>query len=387
VSALDWLLWAIAAGGAGGRLLALRGLGRVFDPRWRLDPAPAGQTSTTPVSVCVPARNEAGNIARLLGSLVAQDHPHLEIVVVDDASEDATATLVAEVAAREPQVRLVRGSGPAPGWTGKNYALHLATQHATGEILLFVDADTYHDVSAVRTVAVEMDRGLDVLVVLSGQEVPSLAEQVVNPFFWGFLLSLVNPAEAEDPHKPDAAMGNGQFAAFRRGPYLAAGGHGAVRDRTIEDVALVRHLKRAGARYALRVGPRLTQTRMYRSLGEIWNGFAKNAAFVDKAHKPRDAALTLVAVGLMAQAELWPLAGLALGGELAILAVVQWVLILWGRSIVYRKLCVEPVGLLPYVLQPLGGLAGCLLVLESLRRGLFGRGAVWKGRHLAGPSV
>ncbi len=384
---MSWVIGLIAVGGLGGRLLALRGLAWIHDPRWRLEPAPPSARSSTRVSVCVPARNEAANILTLLGSLVAQDHDDFEVIVVDDGSEDGTGDLVEQVAARHPQVRLLRAPPLPEGWTGKNHALHVAVAASVGEVLLFVDADTEHHPGAVRTVAVAMDRGLDVLVVLSGQRVPTLWEQVVNPFFWGFLLSLVNPVAAEDPKRPDDAMGNGQFAAFRRGPYLTVGGHGAVRDRIIEDVALVRVLTRAGARYALRVGPNLTQTRMYRSLGDIWRGFSKNAAFVDQAHRLRDFFLTTTAVALMAQAELWPLVGIWLGGWVTLAAAIQLGLVWWGRSLLYRKIVVDPVGTGVLLLQPLGALIGCAIVVNSLRLGLFGGGARWKGRSVAGPSV
>lgn len=381
------ILALVAVGGLGGRLLALRGLGRIFSPRWRLDPAPPGSTSDTFVSVCVPARDEAENLPRLLASLRAQDHGAFEVVVVDDGSRDATPDLVRAAAAEDPRIRLVTAPPLPAGWTGKNHALSVAVGATRGEILLFVDADTVHHPAAVRTVACEMDRGRDVLVVLSGQEVHTLGEQLVNPFFWGFLLSLVDPARAEDPRRPDEAMGNGQFAAFRRGPYLAAGGHGAVRDRTIEDVALVRVLTRTGARYALRVGPALTHTRMYHSLGEVWRGFSKNAAFVDPAHRGRDTALTLVAVGLMAQAELWPLVGVWFGGWVAVAAVIQFGCIVWGRSIVHRRLVVHPVPLGVLLLQPIGAVLGCAVVVNALRLGLGRRGASWKGRVVRGGAV
>ena len=384
---MDWLVGLIAVGGLGGRLLSLRGLAWLRDPRWRLEPAPPTDRSPTRVSVCVPARNEAANILTLLASLVNQDHDAFEVIVVDDGSEDGTGELVEQVAARDPRVRLVRAPPLPAGWTGKNHALHVAVEASVGEVLLFVDADTEHHPSAVRTVAVVMDRGLDVLVVLSGQRVPTLWEQVVNPFFWGFLLSLVNPVAAEDPRRPDDAMGNGQFAAFRRGPYLAVGGHGSVRDRIIEDVALVRVLTRAGVRYALRVGPTLTQTRMYHSLGTLWHGFSKNAAFVHPAHRVRDGLLTTTAVALMAQAELWPFVGLFLGGWVTVAAALQLGLVWWGRSLLYRKVVTNRVGSGVLLLLPIGALIGCAIVVNSLRLGLRGRGARWKGRAVVGPSV
>src|SRR5690606_28279242 len=87
----------------------------------------------------VPARNEEENLARLLPSLLAQDYPAYEVVVVDDASEDGTWAVLEAHA--DPRLRAVRGEGPPPGWLGKPHALHVAAGRATGAVFLFLDAD------------------------------------------------------------------------------------------------------------------------------------------------------------------------------------------------------------------------------------------------------
>ncbi len=404
ISGAGCLLLAVALTGFLGQLgglLATRGLLR---PRWRLDPAhgaaahePAGLAGGPRISVCVPARDEAACIAACVGSLSRQSWADREIIVVDDHSSDGTAEIVAALAAADPTIRLIRSAPLPEGWGGKCHALHQAVAASTGEILLFVDADTVHHPGALATVAREMEGAgggtgaVDLLVVLGGQQVGTLWERIINPVFWGYVFQLLNPAACEDPSKPEDILGNGQFAAFRRGAYLRAGGHAAVADVVIEDVALAKRAKAAGARCRLRLGPLLTQTRMYRSFGEVWRGFSKNVAVV-RAGSARDAVLFLIANGFMFHAELWPWIGLGIGigggvgygGAVAALAAGQ-IACVWGRRfLIYREVC-RPEGLerspALYLLQPVGSLLAGLIHLNAIRVGYLRRG-VWKGRAL-----
>ncbi len=373
---------------AGGRWLALRNLGRLVGRRNA--PEPAEVVRNCRVSVCVPARDEERVIGRLLGSLCSQDAADLEILVVDDHSVDRTGAIIDEYAARDPRVRRIVPPALPDGWLGKNHALHVASRHATGDVLLFVDADTVHHPGAVRT-ALAWLGDADVLVVLSGQEVGTWAEHVVSPFFWCLVLSAVNVVAAEDPVQPDEAMGNGQFAMYRAGPYRALGGHEAVRDVVVEDVSLVRRLKHAGARYRLRVGPDLTRTRMYRSFGEVWRGFSKNVAVVRPDHRVVDSIVTLGVITLVALAELGPWIAFAVGGWCVLPGLLHLAALLWMRSAVLRRICREPGGAWPgrpaasawALLQPVGAVLGVLVFCNALRL-QWTRGAMWKGRALQG---
>src|SRR5262249_35492885 len=107
-------------------------------------PAAAEEEALPSVSIIVPARNEERALATLLRSLLVQEYPNIEIVVVDDASTDATCRIAAEFAQADSRVRVLQGSSPALGWTGKNYACYQGAQAASGEWLLFTDADTEH---------------------------------------------------------------------------------------------------------------------------------------------------------------------------------------------------------------------------------------------------
>lgn len=390
--------WLVAYGGALFRWAAAGRIREVLGPRWRLAPAPIGEPDpAVTVSVCVPARDEAAVIDRLLASLDAQDHVNTEVIVVDDRSSDATGDR-----ARTHRCRVVQGSEPPEGWLGKQWALNGAAEAATGEILCFVDADTWHHPAAIRTCAAEMERdGLDVLVVVSGHALGTWWERWVMPFFWAALLSFLNVAHADDPARPNDAMGNGQFWLVRRSAYDRIGGHGAVKDRLAEDVAIVRELKAAGGKFRLRFGPELTRTRMYTGLRSLWRGFQKNAAVVDPARPGLSITLTCLAAVFSVQAELWPWIVFALAPTLGgiwahpvalALAVFQLGTILLGRSRVYAAVCDGPSGTRlsrnPIALlgQPIGAVIGILAMLNSLQAQLRGA-TVWKGRRVRGRSL
>lgn len=378
------VLGASALVGAG-RWLALRNLGRLL--RRRL-PEAGPLTHHPTVTVCVPARDEAAVIGRLLTSLRAQEWAPLEIVVVDDHSTDATAAIVGAHAAEDPRVRLVQAPELPDGWLGKNHALHVASQHASGELLLFVDADTLHHPRAVHDAVAALGEA-DVLVVLSGQELGSWAEKVISPFFWSLVLPAVDPAAAEDPARPDDAMGNGQFALMRASAYRAAGGHAAVRDVVVEDVSIVRRMKHAGAGYRIVSGPDRTRTRMYRSFGEVWRGFSKNVAVVRPDHRLADTCLTAALILLVAVAELGPFVAFAFGGWGWWTGGVHLMALVWMRSAILRRMGRQPSDAWPgtpvsglwALAQPVGAVLGLALFTHALW--LQGRrGARWKGRAL-----
>jgi chlorobactene glucosyltransferase len=370
---------------------------QVLHPRWRLDPADPSVTAALSVSVCVPARNEAAVIDRLLDSLDAQDHARTEVIVCDDRSTDDTAAR-----ARGHRCTVVSGSEPPADWIGKQWALRNAVAAATGDVLCFVDADTWHHPAALRTSLALMEReNADVLVVVSGHALGSWSERLVLPFLWSALLSFLDVPNAENPARPQDAMGNGQFWLVRRAAYDRIGGHERVRNRLVEDVAIVRELKGAGASLRLRFGPELTRTRMYTGFGALWAGLEKNAAITDPARPVLSATLSILALLLTVFAELWPLVvaggALALGGAwthpaVLALAVAQLFFILLGRARVFAALCDGASGTRlsrnPAVLlaQPLGTLLGMVIMVNSLQAQLRGTTG-WKGRRVRGRSL
>ncbi len=226
----------------------------------RLSPRPTPGRPTA--SILVPARNEAENLRRTLPALLRQGA--LEVLVLDDLSQDETAQVAQEVAGGHPGFRLLRGKPLPEGWRGKNWASWQLAQAARGEVLVFTDADVLWEEGALGGLLAALE-GKDLVSALPRQE--GGPEGVVVAFVMNGLFSFL-------PHPVLEAfrVANGQVLAFRKEAYWAMGGHRAVREEVLEDVALAR---RAG-RYGLYLGQDLFRVRMYKSYLEALEGFGKN---------------------------------------------------------------------------------------------------------------
>lgn len=266
-----------------GTLLSLGHLGlavqlvRAVRANVRVPLAPAPEPPPL-VSVIVPARNEEGNIAACVRSLLAQEYPNLEVIVLDDRSTDRTGAILAGLVATDPRLTVLAGAPLPEGWVGKCWAVHQAAQRARGDWLLFTDADTVHGPATVGSVVrFAQERGADLLSLGTGQRLETFWEKALLPWILALIvLGGGSVAEVNDPRSP-VAKANGQFLLFRAAAYRALGGHAAVRDQLVEDFELARLVKRSGYRLLLADGRHLVTTRMYRGLREIWEGFSKNS--------------------------------------------------------------------------------------------------------------
>ena len=296
-------------------------------PRHWADDAPR-------VSVLVPVRNEEVNIGHCIRSLVAQDYPNLEIIVLDDDSTDGTAAIV--LAVRDQRVRLVPGAALPQGWTGKSWACHQLSEHARGDLLCFVDADTVLSPDALsRAVGAVEEHGLGLLSMLLRSSTRTFAAGLVLPMVNYAMLALIPAILIEKAAFRRVAVALGPFIMVTRSAYGAAGGHAAEPAHLVDDVRLARAMKAAGHRISLRNGTALVSTRWYSSFREIWNGFSKNA-YGALGYRPGVALATLFVVGPFL---LLPFARLGTGivsGQVAVLPVVQVVLILATRTISSR---------------------------------------------------
>ena len=230
------------------------------------------------VSVVIPARNEARNIERCLRSVLGSKHPDLEVIVVDDHSTDETGGLARAIALDDARVRVIMPDPLPDGWFGKQWACTAGAAVATGEILLFTDADTVHapDLMA-RSVNAMRARGADLFSVAGRQELGTFWERAVQPQMFGILVARYGSTErVSNATRPEDAIANGQCIFITRAAYDASGGHAAVRDKVAEDLALAQRFVRQGRRLALVAGLDQLGTRMYTSLDEIVRGWRKN---------------------------------------------------------------------------------------------------------------
>ncbi len=247
-------------------------------PRWVLTPGEPPAAPEIPVSVVIPARDEVRNIGPCLDAVLAQDHPTLQVVVMDDGSTDGTAEVLAKYD-DDPRVTILSGDGAGlpEGWYGKPWALQRAQAAATGDWLLFTDADVRLAPEAVsRAVAWAEREQLGLLTGFGDGVMVSFWERALQPAVAGLILAGNDLDVVNDPDKPDRVIANGQFLLFTREAYDAVGGHEAVRSDILDDVGLAKAVVAAGHKLHCLYMRHIFACRMYTNLGEIWEGWTKN---------------------------------------------------------------------------------------------------------------
>ncbi len=329
-------------------------------PRLRPQPLPAPSGAARPrarVSLLVPARNEARTLPRTLPGLLAQGAD--EVLVLDDHSSDATAQV-----ARELGAVVISGQPLPDGWYGKPWACQQLGEAASGDILIFTDADVQWRPGALGAVLQELeDKQADLLSVLPRPERLTLGTRVLTPLVDAVVLCYLPYPLISWPY-PSLSTGNGQLMAFRRTAFEQAGGYHAVRDQILEDTQFARRLKAQGGRLTLALGAGAVGVTMYESYPASVAGFGKNSLAIHLHSRP-----------LLLLSALWHLAAYTLPWLLP----APWWLRLAGlleRSLVNlvtgRR---RPLDLAEGLLSPLTP----LLALPVYRRAL-GRQVTWKGR-------
>lgn len=245
-----------------------------------LHAVPAGQPAAVlpRVSIVVPARNEARSIAEAVGSHLQQDYPDWEVIVVDDQSTDETGAILDELARTHPRLRVIHNDELPPGWLGKPHALQLGAEAATGDLLLFVDADVRYAPGLLRaTIGLLERRGWDFLSLLPRVEMVGFWERVLMPFVPGaFYTGLGLLANLDGIHWMAAGGGPGNL--IRRDAYRAIGGHAALASSVVDDVRLAMRTKQHGYRCRIVRAEELVRLRMYHGFREVFDGFTKNVS-------------------------------------------------------------------------------------------------------------
>ena len=318
-------------------------------------------------------------------SILASAYHPFDVVVVDDRSTDDTATIVERLAAGDSRVRLVRGAPLPEGWYGKPWACAQGAEQATGSLLLFTDADTWHEPELLgRAVAALQRERADLVTVSPHQRCVTFWERVVMPQVWLLLGVRYHPSRVNRARRERDVIANGQVILTTREAYTAAGTHSAVRHEVAEDLALAQAYFRHGRRLHFAFADRLMETRMYQSLPGLVEGWSKNIYLGGRRSFPGQPVLqALVPVMLALALGFWlaPPAlllaaalGAAPGGLVwpALAAVGLslgfWMLISYGMRI--------PVGY--GLLYPLGALMTLYIAARSTWRG--GRRVEWRGR-------
>ena len=359
-----------------GRLVAdLRPVPRGARPGGR----PIGRSG---VSVVVPARNEAATIGTLLGSLRHLATAPAEVVVVDDGSEDTTGAV-----ARQAGATVVELAGPPPGWTGKAWACQAGADATTGDLLVFLDADTALEPDALDGLLEVHRRHGGLVSVQPFHEVRRPYEQLSAYFNVASLMA----SAAFGPRPARRPMAFGPCLVTSRADYERAGGHAAVREEILDDVQLAVAYGRAGLPVRCLVGGPAMRMRMYPGgVRQLAEGWTKNIASGASAAEPR--ATTAVVAWVAAHHAVAVGAALALveavGGPTGVPAAghpalwaVAWVAVAAQLRAVLRR--IGSFRWWAWALFPVPLLAFDLLFARSAARTLLRRSVRWRGRDVA----
>jgi glycosyltransferase involved in cell wall biosynthesis len=283
---------------------------------------PAVPLAATPprLSVVVPARDEGTTIGRALESLLAQNYPDLEVIAVDDRSSDATGDVLRAVAANDPRLLVLRVDDLPAGWLGKNHALWRGADRATGEWLLFTDADVVFARGALgRAIAYASAEGLDHLTLAPHLAARGLLLRAFVAFFGYAFVALWGAYLANDP-KSKRGVGIGAFNLVRRSAYERIGTMRALSLRPDDDIRLGRRLRGFGFRQRVLNGNELLSVEWYPTLGSAVRGLEKSM-YSSMEYRIVDAVAVLLYLGATM---VWPFAGVVLLGGIdrVLLAIV-----------------------------------------------------------------
>jgi len=363
----------------------MRGLVDISRPEWDREPAPAGGNPR--VTIIVPARNEEKSIAQALSRLVELDYSNYEVIAVDDRSIDRTGAIMDEFssggcaglpaslakAGSRPRLAIVHIHELPPGWMGKAHAMWTAARMATGDWLLFTDADVmFRPDSLRRAVAYAEAERADHLVLFPRILMKRPGEKMMLAFFQLLFVFGHRPWKVADPRAKDH-MGIGAFNLVRRGVYQAIGTHEALRFDVVDDMKLGKLIKEAGFRQRNVLGEDLLVVRWAEGALGVVRNLTKNFFAVLSFQTWRAVAFSMAAAWFN-----WlPFAGLVWAHGWArlpyALALASIFLLYVGMSL-FSDVRPWYVGL-----HPVSTLMFIYIVLRSMGLALWNDGVEWRG--------
>jgi dolichol-phosphate mannosyltransferase len=362
VAPVEPMIAAAAAAAAAG--------GRISPETVASDTVASDTVASGTIAVVIPARDEAARIGPVLAAVVGAPGVS-RVIVVDDASTDATAEV-----ARAAGAEVIHGLTLPPGWAGKAWALQQGIERAGTDWVVTLDADTRPDPDLpAALVARAVSERCEFLTVGGRFDCPTAGAQWLHPAMLTTLVYRFGPSGSAAIPPPHRTMANGQCMTLCRVPFLAAGGLSLVAGQPVEDVALARALATAGWSVRFLDASEMLTVRMYETLAETWQGWGRSLAL--PGVEPRRRQLIDLAVVLAAQSLALPRV-LSRRGDAVDLALLALRLgTLAGTAPAYERRTAA------YWLSPLADLPATL----ALALGIFRPRQTWRGRVYETPST
>ena len=275
VEILNYSLTAILIGICGAWIFLLRSMINSFISTPYLDKFKSIKHDNPKVSIILPARNEEEFIGKCLESLIEQDYPNYEIIAIDDSSEDSTWEIISKYSKQSSKIIPVSARPKPDGWMGKNWACMEGYKKATGDLLLFTDADTTHSKN-VLSLAVShlISLNLDALTVIPKMLSMDYWTRIALPMLSTFLHTRFSAIRVNDPSKKTGYF-FGSFFIMNRKTYNSIGTHESVKQEIIEDGALGKKVKHSGFKMKMVRGDHLIGAIWARDRTTLWNALKR----------------------------------------------------------------------------------------------------------------
>jgi chlorobactene glucosyltransferase len=342
-----------------------------------------GQTLKNPplISILIPARNEAENISRCLKSLLKQDYPNLEIIVLNDNSTDETCKVVNEIAQKDSRVRLVDGAPLEEGWIGKNFASHQLAKQAKGEYFIFTDADTLHFPKTVSSaLGALIATKVDALSIYPRQIMVTFAERMTVPIINTALQCFIPFILIKKSKSPLFCTALGQFMMFKREVYEKIGGYETIKGHLVDDIQISKKVKKSGYKFMIFDGRNSIFCRMYKSLKGVIIGLAKSIYPAFNGNVLALFSFTgVLTATLLVPFILLPLGAFLFDWPVAVirLMIIQVIIVMAIKMIFairYKQRMID------ILLAPVSMAIIDALIFVSFFQAKYGEGLSWKGR-------
>jgi len=334
---------------------------------------PAQDLACSNISLIFAARDEEEKLPAALATLATLDYPHLEIIGVDDRSQDATGRILDDFATAHPRFRAVHVKELPSGWLGKPHALQKAYETSTGEWLLFTDADVRFKPDVLRrAVALAEERKLDHLTLVCNVEMDGFWEKTLLTFF-GLAFHLSTDANNVSNPNSRAYVGIGAFQLLRRTTYETIGTHRCLAMEVVDDMKLGKLVKRGGFRSCAGIAQDFVSVRWHAGAGNVIRGVTKNL-FAALGYNLAFAAISLIGVILLNIAPF--IAVFAGHGWIRLFSAIAVVVALCMHGSVDMVNGVSPLYALTH---PIGALVFCYMIVRSVAVTLWQGGVTWRG--------
>lgn len=340
---------------------------------WLKDFAPAEDADCPRISLIFAARDEEEKLPAALATLAALDYPSLEIIAVDDRSQDSTGAILDEFARAHSRLRVLHVTELPNGWLGKPHALQTAYEASSGEWLLFTDADVRFAPDVLRRAArLVRERGVDHLTLFGDVEMHGFWETTLLTFFGMAFHLATDPYRVGNPHSR-AYVGVGAFQMVKRAAYEAAGTHRRLAMEVVDDMKLGKIVKQAGFRSCVGIARDAVVVRWHAGAGNIVRGVTKNF-FASAGYS---LALVVVSVVALLLTNVAPfIAVFATHGWIRILAAIAAAIAVGFHLGVNIAMRVSPLYALTH---PVGAVIFCYMLLRSTVVTLRQGGVIWRG--------